>query len=86
MLENSWSNKLTQEPKYATIVNLPTPTILYQTSTNQLVAHSRTETSSLPIRKDILGIGALPTGEILLLSRYQLSCFDLINNNEVFSL
>lgn len=41
MLENSWSNKLVHEPKLATIANLPTPTIIYQTSSNQLVAHSQ---------------------------------------------
>lgn len=86
MLENSWSNKLAQEPKIATIVDIPNPTILYQTASNQLMAHSQSESSALPLRKDILGLGCLPSGEVLLLSRYQLSCFDLTSNNEVFSL
>ena len=61
MLENSWSNKLTHTPKIATILNIPNPTIVYQNTTNQLIAHSQSETSPLPIRKDIVAIGCLPT-------------------------
>ncbi len=86
MLENSWSNKLTQEPKIATIISIPSPTILYQTQANQLVAHSQAETTPLPIRKDILAMASLNKTQALLLTRYQLSCFDLLNNNELFSL
>ena len=81
MLENSWSNKLAQEPKMVTIANLPNPTLIYQTHSNQLVAHSQTETSPLPIRKDILALHSLNDTQVLLLTRYQLSCFDLLNNN-----
>lgn len=81
MLENSWSNKLTQEPKIATIINLPSPNILYQTHANQLIAHSQAETTPLPIRKDILAMASLNKTQALLLTRYQLSCFDIINNN-----
>ena len=65
----------------ATITNLPNPTIIYQTQSNQLVAHSQTETSPLPIRKDILAINSLNESQVLLLTRYQLSCFDLLNND-----
>lgn len=81
MLENSWSNKLAQEPKMATITDLPMPTVLYQTHANTLMAHSRAESTPLPIRKDILGMCSLSGAQVCLLTRYQLSCFDLLNNN-----
>jgi hypothetical protein len=85
MLENSWSNKLAQEPRFSTILNLPHPAIIYQTHANQLMVHAQAD-SALPIRKDVLSLGSLSSGEVLLLTRYQLICFDLLNNNEVFSL
>ena len=81
MLENSWSNKVAQEPKNATIVKIPSPTILYQNQANQLVAYSQAEETALPIRKDILAMSALDNNQVLLLSRYQLTCFDLLSNN-----
>jgi hypothetical protein len=62
MLENSWSNKLEQQPLFATIVNLPDPAIIYQSQSNQLIAHYQTNSSPLPIRKDVLGIASLPSG------------------------
>lgn len=87
MLENSWSNKLSLEPKMATILNIPNPTIIYQATSNQLMAHSQAESTNLPIRKDILGLCSLQNNsQILFLTRYELSCFDLINNNEIFCL
>ena len=46
----------------ATIVKIPNSTIIYQNQANQLIAHSQTETSPLPIRKDILSLGCFPTG------------------------
>ena len=67
-------------------MKIPSPTILYQSQANQLIAHSQAEETSLPIRKDILAMSALDANQVLLLSRYQLTCFDLLSNNENFSL
>ena len=69
----------------ATILSIPTPTIIYQNEANQLIAYSQTESSPLPIRKDILALNEL-NNHILLLTRYELIYFDLLNNNEIFSL
>lgn len=86
MLESSWSIKLEQEPKLTAISVLAKPAFIYQGASNQLLTHSENKSVALPIRKEIIGLQALPQRVILMLTRYSLSCFDVLDNNIVFNL
>jgi hypothetical protein len=86
MLQNSWSLKLSEVAQHITIARLPTPSFVYQGKSNQLLVYCSNETKVLPIHKEVLALNTIMNDLVLILTRYSLNCFDLLNNEEKFVL
>ena len=86
MFESSWSVKLGEKPEHITVAMLPSPSLVWQGQSNQLAVYCNNQTQNLPIRKEVLALNSINKELVLILTRYSLSCFDLLNNEERFNL
>lgn len=86
MFQNSWSIKLAEPPAHLALACLPDPAIVYQGASNKLCVFTNNQTQTLPIRKEVIGLGSLNRDKVLILTRYSLNCFDVLSNEDVFTL
>ena len=86
MFESSWSVKLGEKPEHITVAMLPSPSLVWQGESNQVGGHSDNQTQKRPTRKGGPALDSINKELVLILTRYSLSCFDLLNNEERFNL